>query len=57
VIPKEHESETCHGRTTNVVIGIRDSHLQQLSCRLVVGCSCIGETDGIHATVPKDGVL
>lgn len=57
MIFEEHKSKTCDSRPSYIVIGVRDSDLQQLSDGLIVACSCICETDGVHTTVSENGVL
>lgn len=57
MIAEHDESECGNGRSTNIVVGVRDSDMQKLPDCLVVCGTRVSQGDGVHSTVTQNSVL
>jgi len=54
---EEQESESRDRSPANIIRGIRNSGVQQSTNSIVIGCPGIGESEGVDATISKNGIL
>lgn len=57
MIAEKHEAESCDCSSSDVVVDVGDSDVQEFPDRFVVPGPCIRQSDREHPSVPHDGVL